>query len=271
MRVHILSDLHLEFEGGATPDTLVVRPPWNAIHATESDVVILAGDTATKGRGPELARELFPGRNIVMVAGNHEYYGEVYPHHLFRLEESAEQMPGLHFLENRVVEIDDVVFLGCTLWSDAKLFDSGPRAGLFSYPSVLLDMQAGMNDYRRITFFDGKRHRGLRPADTILEHKNSVRWLREQFKIFRGRKIVVVTHHAPSWRSVAPEYQEDALSAAYASHLDELVEASGALLWIHGHSHVQMDYMIGHTRVIANPKGYPFERNQFRPRLVIDV
>lgn len=30
-------------------------------------------------------------------------------------------------------------------------------------------------------------------------------------------------------------------------------------LWIHGHSHDRCDYLLGKTRIIANPLGYPNE------------
>lgn len=271
MKIQILADLHLEHEGGATPYSLAMNPAWYEMMLVEPDVVVLAGDTHTKGRGPALVRDLWPNQQIVMVGGNHEYYGQTYPHHLFDLEVKSQKFERLHFLENRVVEIEDVVFLGCALWTDGRLFEAGPKAGLYPYPVAMMDMQAGMNDYRQIRFQDGSRNRPLKAADMIMEHRMSVRWLREQFEVYNGRKIVVVTHHAPSWRSIPPEYQEDAVSAAYASHLDELVESSGALLWIHGHTHSQVDYMIGQTRVIGNAKGYPFEKTGFRPDLVVEV
>jgi Icc-related predicted phosphoesterase len=130
-----------------------------------------------------------------------------------------------------------------------------------------------MNDYSRIAFFDGRRHRQLRPADTIQIHLNSVRWLRWQLGEHQGKKIVVITHHAPSYLSIPETYSQDVMSAAYASHLDELVETSGAILWIHGHNHCYSDYQIGKTRVLCNPKGYPHEtgRNKFKPSLVVKV
>ncbi len=68
-------------------------------------------------------------------------------------------------------------------------------------------------------------------------------------------------------------FKNDLISAAYASHLDALVEQSGAALWIHGHTHDSFDYFIGGTRVICNPRGYfGYELNpDFNPGLVIDV
>jgi hypothetical protein len=119
-----------------------------------------------------------------------------------------------------------------------------------------------------------RRHHGyaLGLLDTAGIHYRSRAWLAEQLEKNRGAKIVVVTHHAPSKRSLPPRFDDDLLSAAYASHLDELVEHSDARLWIHGHVHEQQDYMIGTTRVLCNPRGYPDEFNtSFAPDLLATV
>lgn len=99
-----------------------------------------------------------------------------------------------------------------------------------------------------------------------------MKWLKEEVKKHQGEKFIIVTHHAPSLRSIPKSYRTDSLSAAYASHLDSFVESSGAKLWIHGHIHTQQDYMIGNTRVICNPRGYPNEPNEdFIQDLVVDI
>lgn len=268
LKIQILSDLHREFPTGEF-DGWESRTR-STMKNTQADVTIIAGDLHTKGRGIDLAGSYWPDRPVIIIAGNHEYYGQVYPHHMQKLREAAAGFPNVHFLENDAVEIGDVVFLGCTLWTDCKLWESGPHAGLCSYPVTQMKLQHSMNDYARITFFDGWRHRRLNPSDLVKVHLNSVRWLKSQFEVYRGRKIVVVTHHAPSFKSVPEIYQKDVVSAAYASHLDELVESSGATLWIHGHNHGQSDYLIGKTRVLCNAKGYPDEAgNGFKPSLVV--
>jgi hypothetical protein len=50
------------------------------------------------------------------------------------------------------------------------------------------------------------------------------------------------------------------LSAAFASDLDSLIQASRVPLWIHGHTHHNVDYTIGKTRIYSNQRGYPHER-----------
>lgn len=270
MKIHLLSDLHIEFEA-ITPMSTYQQARWVQMTKTPADVVVLAGDTHTKGRGPAVASERFAGKQIVMVAGNHEYYGEVYPTHADKLQRNAAKFKNVHFLENQSVEIGGVVFLGCTLWTDLKLWEAGPHAGLYDRTETIFEVATYMNDYKRIKYFDGRRHRELMPNDTVKLHLDSVRWLKEQFEIHRGRKIVVVTHHGPSFKSVGALYKKDVLSAAFASHLDQLVEQSVAVLWVHGHTHMQCDYQIGETRVVCNPHGYPDENRYFVPDLVVEV
>ena len=75
-----------------------------------------------------------------------------------------------------------------------------------------------------------------------------------------------------SGESIDPTLRSDLLNGAFASNLNELVLSSGALLWVHGHTHYWVDYSIGNTRVMCNPRGYAGEDVRgFDPNLVIDV
>lgn len=248
MRVHVLSDLHLEF-----------RPYDDA--SPDADVVVLAGDVWLGVRGVEWARGRWPDTPIVYVAGNHEYYGETLPRLTEKLRWLAGER-GVHFLENEAAEIGGVRFLGCTLWTDFQLTGD----------VVVARAAAGqvMNDYRKIRVTP--EYRRLRPDDTASLHARSRRWLEEQLGAGTTAGAVIVTHHAPSLRSVPPEYRSDPVTAAFASSLDELAERSGAALWVHGHMHACVDYAIGGTRVLANPRGYPDEGvRAFDPGLVVEV
>lgn len=167
--------------------------------------------------------------------------------------------PGrLHF----ALPINDAVFLGCTLRTDFKLFGEPKFAGYQATQT--------MTDYKKIRV--SPQYRKLRSIDTAVIHNKSLRWLDGGLVNNKNHKVVVITHHAPSQRSVPECFQNDILSAAYASHLDSFVEKSGAVLWVHGHLHMSHDYMIGSTRVICNPRGYPDEYNdKFMSDLVIEV
>ena len=47
------------------------------------------------------------------------------------------------------------------------------------------------------------------------------------------------------------------MNGGYHSDLSEFIlDHPEIVLWTHGHTHEPMDYMIGTTRVVCNPRGY---------------
>ena len=248
MRIHILSDLHLEF-APFQPDKV------------NADVVVLAGDVHTGTNGIKWVLEAFRDKPVIYVLGNHEFYGQK----LQRLIADIKQIvhgTNVYVLDNDRVEINDVVFLGATLWTDFRLMGDPMVSGAVA--------QSGMNDFRRIRLLPN--YRRFLPKDARAFHSQSLEWLTQQTENAPDRKVVVVTHHAPSARSIPTRFERDPLNAAFASNLDRFTAECGAALWIHGHIHHRSDYVVGSTRVIANPRGYPSEPQiGFDPALVIEV
>jgi Icc-related predicted phosphoesterase len=249
MKLLVLSDLHLEFEPICIPDT-------------DADVVILAGDINLKTRGIEWAIKTFPNTPIVAVLGNHEYYGEKYP----SLMKKAKQLAvgtHIHLLENDRIEIDGVSFFGCTLWTDLKLFGDARLAGYFC--------QQETSDFKKIRVEPG--YSKLSPVSMTSIHKRSLSWLNSELSDNAGKKNVVVTHHAPSLRSISPALSEELTSAAYASRLDAMIENYDIKLWVHGHVHNSCDYQIGDTRVVCNPRGYSPDwlNPDFEDNFIVDI
>ncbi len=127
-----------------------------------------------------------------------------------------------------------------------------------------------MSDYSIVR--NSSENRLLRARDTIAVHQESVAWLRSELAKADSARTVVVTHHAPSHRSEAPYHAKSPLNAAFASDLDSLVGQSKVPLWVHGHTHYNVDYLIGSTRVLTNQRGYPDEPCKgFNPGLVIEI
>jgi Icc-related predicted phosphoesterase len=248
MKLQLFSDLHLEFETFSPPKT-------------DANAIVLAGDIHVGKNGIAWAKANFPDKPVIYVLGNHEYYGNAFPKHLDDLKKLAEGT-NIHILENDRLSIDGVTFLGCTLWTDFRLFGDPRIAGC--------QATQAMTDYRKIRV--SPQYRKLRSIDTAVIHSQSFRWLSEEVASHRDGKIVIITHHAPSKQSLPQDYRDNLLSAAYASNLDNFIEDSGAVLWIHGHVHVPQNYTVGNTRIISNPRGYPDERNErFMPDLVVEI
>jgi predicted phosphodiesterase len=258
MRILPLSDLHREIYPS--------RDLGIALEISRPDVVVLAGDINRGARSVQWAAEAFEGLPVLYVAGNHEFYGSNIDTVPSAILEACAQTTNVRYLEREGCIIGGVRFLGATLWTDFALFGEVQR------PIAKLACAESMNDYRAIRVaMEG--YRPLRPLDTERIHSITRKWLHlELLKPFAG-KTVVVTHMAPSMRSVPLEFSQDIVSSAYASNLDSL--AGYADVWIHGHTHSSMDYEIGKCKVIANPCGYLTsggnENHNFNANLIIEI
>ena len=294
MKIRILSDLHLEFDLEAAHQTRLrdhdaPRPRYLAWDPgnTPADVLVLAGDILTwdmmygymnKDEKSGLIYTHFEGwfadrcedyDLVIWVPGNHCYYDgrfvniqKGFAEWTTKINEVA-QVKGykgkLIVGDRFTVMHNDVKFICATLWTD---FMRGN-------PIIMNQIQNGLNDYNRINFKD---HRLITPQ--ILEEHQQSRAFIEQELNYDG-KIVVVSHHAPSYQSVHPNFRGDVLNYAYFSDLDHLVER--ATLWCHGHTHSSFDYRIGEDlskgQVVCNPRGYyPEGLNlEFDPNKVVDI
>ncbi|CAN7215852.1 metallophosphoesterase [Phyllobacterium sp. LjRoot231] len=253
MKLWIISDLHLEFDN-------VALPP----HVPDADVCVAAGDVhrGFKKAIGWLGTHIAPRMPVVYVGGNHEFYRGSIVDGLEEAKELASQYPGVHFLENNLVEIDGVRFVGATLWTDFRIQGHQELAMLYA--------RNHMKDYRAI-FWRKKPFIRLTPSDTVRVHSQSKSFLSAALATTFDGKTVVVTHHLPHMLSVPQRFQSDLLSAAFASDLSELIEESGPELWVHGHTHNSCDYRVGDTRIICNPKGYPDENPEFNATVVIEI
>ena len=155
MKIHLLSDLHLEFS-----------VPRYRFGAVPSDVVVLAGDIYSGTRGIEWARSTWPTRPVLYVPGNHEYYGRSYVEHRTRMREVAAQYDNIYLLDRGATVIGDVLFIGATLWTNFEYSgkgDIGKRAEAMAFAAQF------MNDYRLIRVAD-EADAGVRsfmPEDSV--------------------------------------------------------------------------------------------------------
>jgi predicted phosphodiesterase len=267
IRIAVLSDLHLEvrrwhlvrdgLSEDAARDTLRRLVGEAIAPARTADLVILAGDVENGVAGIDWAARAFAGQPVVTVAGNHEFYGERIPGLLPRLHAAAGRSGNVTFLENAEARLRigsrALRFLGCTLWTDFRLYgESGAALAMALAADRILD-------HARIALDNGSR---FLPANARRLHAASLSWLEEALETpdepFDGT-TVVVTHHAPSPQSVAPQFVGDPLSPSFASDLTGLIERTRPALWIHGHTHHPVDYRVGATRVLSNQWGYPKE------------
>lgn len=256
MKVNVISDLHLEFDDLVLPG---------------GDVLILSGDiceakNVKKDQYSEDAvqfkfehkrsdryirffvEECAKYKHVLYVMGNHEHYG-------FRFDKTYNHLKAnlpdnIVLLEKESVEIDGVLFVGATLWTDCNNAD----------PITMYTLRHGMNDYRVIQnqYEDKNLYFKLIPEFTYADHIMAKRFIGKTAEENPDKTIVVVTHHSPSKRSIKPKYEKDFhMNGGYSSNLDEFVmDHPNIKFWTHGHTHDTFDYMIDQCRVICNPRGY---------------
>lgn len=232
--VQIMSDIHVEFFRDGFE-------AWLAGIEVTGDVLVLAGDIDV---GPQLTTTLcaFARRwpHVVFVPGNHEYYHASPKETIGAIRAACAAAPNLVWLDHEVVEVSGVTFGGATLWYSPPPDPSTKR---------------WMGDYHAIRNFEPWVYR---------EHQRALAFLS------KAKADVIVTHHIPTALGVAPEFRSSVMAAMnhYFCHdMTELIRRRGPKLWIYGHTHRAMDFVLGRTQLVCNPKGYPGEArtDQFDP------
>ena len=271
MKISIASDIHLEFGD------------LDIANTDGADVLILSGDICVAAdldmrdrRQTEMgfARHRserfhdffercavnFP--HVIYVMGNHEYYHSDFATALDEMRRKLAHLSNLYILEREIKVIDDVTFIGGTLWTDMNDRDE----------LTLYHMRTMMNDFRVIQNSGVPVHfrtqegefktrvAKFSPDDAVTEHVKMKEYIQVVTDMLgkNPNKYVVVGHHSPSRRSTHEMYAHDTImNGGYSSDLDQFIEDRPQIkLWTHGHTHHPFDYMVGETRVVCNPRGY---------------
>lgn len=244
-----------------------------------ADVLVLAGDlfyashfkpertdkmaARSKYFAEALCSDVFPKfKHVLMVLGNHDYWDSIYSEcHDLISGYMSNFAPNFTLLNGNSVDIDGVEFWGHTMWTD---YANG-------HPNVMMACQYGMNDYRKMYL---KNIDQIEYIDRMKPNwKDSVKVLPEfLLGIHQGareklaktihdskpkRKMVVITHHAPSVECVAGQYRTSGdINFAYYAKLDHLVESPKVSHWIHGHTHHNTNIKTAGGTIVSNQIGY---------------
>jgi predicted phosphodiesterase len=286
MKIKLVSDLHLEFsdiniQNNEGCDVLILggdiciaqdlhdHPEPN----NTSDQAAIAAGTGL-GRRQQTAQRFrdffkrcsFQFPHVIYIAGNHEFYNGKFYAGIDYLREECAKYPNVYFLENDTKVIDDVTFVGATLWTDMNKGD----------PLTMHAIEGMMNDFRIIRN-DKRSFAPMSARDVVGRHARTLQYFRSVLAEQHNRKFVVVGHHSPSFQSVHEMYQAQTLmNGGYHSDLSEFIMDHPQIkLWTHGHTHFPFDYKIGETRVVCNPRGYEndgySEQTGWNPNIVLEV
>ena len=265
MRIKLVSDLHLEFSdcyinNNEAADVLILGGDIMIAQDLHDHMELLSagwGGPDLEGLGRRqaaaqryrdfLKRCSFQFPHVIYIAGNHEFYNGKFYAGIDYLRDECAKYPNVYFLERDTKIIDDVVFVGGTLWTDMNKGD----------PLTMHAIDGMMNDFRIIRN-EKRNYARMSPQDVVLRHRQTLDYFRQVLAEHEDKKCVVVGHHSPSLLSVHPNYSADKLmNGGYHSDLSEFIlDHPQVKLWTHGHTHHPFDYMIGETRVVCNPRGY---------------
>lgn len=271
MKINLVSDLHLDIS--------------KYLELPGGDVLIIAGDaceartlvkefheTKVEGRIPGgfpcsdfFEFQCAKYNRVFYVMGNHEHYHGKF----WKTKTELERVlpTNVSVLENQCEEYNGVVFVGATLWTDMNRSD----------PITLHAMKDYMNDYRVITYQypQYNTYHKLRPEDTVKMHRESKHYIEQTVRTYADKPVVVITHMGPTHMSINEKYKHETMSnGAYVSDLSNLIlDNPNIKTWVHGHVHDPVNYMVGSTRVLCNPRGYvPWEAgNRFDPAYTFTV
>jgi predicted phosphodiesterase len=284
MKIKLVSDLHLEFSD------------INITNDQGADVLILGGDIMvaadlhdhpgfdfnpySHGAFADLSRKQqrvarfrdffkrcsFQFPHVIYIMGNHEFYHGKFYDSIQHMRDECAKFPNIYMLERDTKVIDDVVFMGGTLWTDMNKRD----------PLTMHAVADLMNDYR-ITRNDKREFAKMSTLDTAIRHDQTLAYFKTVLVENKDKKCVVVGHHSPSLQSVHPMYAHETLmNGGYHSDLSEFIlDHPQIKLWTHGHTHHPFDYEIGETRIVCNPRGYEndgySEDTGWNPNLILEI
>jgi len=205
--------------------------------------------------------------HIIYVAGNHEHYRNTY-HKTF--QNIKDNIPdNFHFLENDTFTLGDTVFIGATTWTDMNKGD----------PLTRQHLKFGMNDFICVRRLVNGNYIKFSPADAEAIHYQTMQYFKTVLELptLIDKKVVVISHHAPTGMSIAPEFCADYLmNGGFYSRLDDFILDHPRInLWVCGHMHHRYRYYVGDTLVVCNPYGYHSmsydEKTGWNPNTIVNL
>jgi predicted phosphohydrolase len=264
VKIREVSDIHLDWyaeQASAKGEDAFWYP--KELPDDKDTILIIAGDLWVGTKWIQWAGFSWIGtvakrfKQVLVVHGNHDYWPAgrtTVLNHTAKCRELIEELAidNVQIMDRNTYEIDDVIFVGATLWTDmnrANPIDMQNMPYLMVPDGKIVWETAQEGRYSKFT--------SQRWVQMHYKHKDYIKLVTEQNK---DKKIVVITHHIPVLHCGDPAYNGNASNAYYMSDLSEFILDNPHIkFWFHGHSHFQHETMLGETMIINNCVGYASE------------
>ena len=254
MRVQYASDLHLEFGENSR---------WLKEHPLipSADILVLAGDIGYLGDDNYITHPFWNRvsedfNQVIVVPGNHELY-KFFDINELRNGWQLEIRHNIRVCYNSVIALNEETdLIASTLWAHIP-------------PSEEYLTERCVSDFKRIR--NGEFRLSAQRFNE--EHEVCRNFIEKAVSESNAERIVVATHHVPSFALMAEEFKDSSINGACTVELTGMIAESRINCWIYGHSHRNIDKMIGSTRCVSNQLGYVFqnEHNTFRRDAVTEI
>jgi predicted phosphohydrolase len=235
LKIQFASDLHLEFSQNRD---LIRSNPLQP----SGDVLVLAGDIVpfcVMDKHDDFFSYLSDHfEHTYWLPGNHEYY---------------------HFdIATKCGEIDEKIKSNVTLVNNVSVNHNGVKILFSTLWSQIGEVnqwkiERGMSDFHLINFnggrFTAEHYNAL--------HRDSLDFIKRSVNVINGERVVMFSHHCPTFLNYPPQYKGDVLNEGFATELYDFIESSEISYWGFGHHHCNMpEFQIGETRLVTNQLGY---------------
>ena len=254
VKIQFTSDNHLEFYKDKKIDILDFITPCAPYLAILGDL----GYPTLDNFKDFLSQTSKIYDKVFYLKGNHEFYQcNIQPIMTCdeindKIQEICKSFDNVYYMDNTEhLLTDNIIILGSTLWSNI------PQHQQSKIKQVI-------NDYKYIFIKEKHYKTNISPKYTSDLHLYNVKWLENMLEKYKNKKVIILSHHLPTFELIAPEYKDSNSNCAFASNLDYLMKQNSNIkFWLCGHTHSNVETKINECECITNPFGYPNENNKY--------
>jgi predicted phosphohydrolase len=212
--IQVCSDIHLDYRD-------IHETQFPQIISKSAEILVLAGDignpfTKVFYKFIQYCSGIF--QLVLFVPGNHESFGTNVENSNMQLTKMFSMFSNVILLNNSTYEIGNIVFIGSTLWSN-------------------IPTHVNKNDLRKINDFSRIKNHTIEKHNSYFQ--TSYDFINNELLqlVEKNKKVIIITHHSPSFSTIADKYIGSVTNCCYVTDLDHLLDHPNLVCWIYGHLH----------------------------------